>query len=92
MEEKKEIPFKAVLSSNASKGNFTLLIAGEKNELATVRIIDMHGRNMQVMKMPSFQAIEFGDTLMQGVYSVEVIQGQNRIVLKAIKVFNGKSR
>ena len=92
MEENNEIPFNAMLSSNTSKGNFTLSITGKKNELATVRIIDMNGRNMQTMKMPSFQTIEFGDTLKEGIYTVEVTQGQNRITLKAIKVFGGKSR
>ena len=92
MEENNEIPFNALLSSNTSKGNFTLSITGKKNELATVRIIDMNGRNMQTMKMPSFQTIEFGDTLKEGIDTVEVTQGQNRITLKAIKVFGGKSR
>ena len=88
IEENNETPFNVTLSANSTKGNFTLMIDGVKKDLVTIRVIDIYGRNVQRINTPGLQKIEFGKNLSQGIYMVEVVQGVNKKVVKAIKLFD----
>ncbi len=51
-----------------------------------VRITDIYGRSLKVMKGTFDQTFRFGSNLKGGTYFAEVIQGNIRQVVKLIKL------
>lgn len=80
--------FDVILSSNTSTNNFTLNILGDRNKISTIRIVDLLGRTLEIIKTTGSKTILFGENLNQGLYAVEAIQGINKKVMRILKVVN----
>lgn len=74
------------LFPNPSSGVFALNIKSENNEIVNVKVVDVNGRNVLATKLLPQQTIRFGDQLAPGIYMIEVRQGLELKVLKAIKM------
>jgi hypothetical protein len=71
---------------NPSTSYFTVVIKGDSRQNATIRIVDVTGRIVeQYQNMKPNSVLKVGDNWKAGMYIVEVIQGQERQVVKLIK-------
>ena len=79
--------FQAQLYPNPSISEFNLkVISNDKNSQVTVRLLDMQGRELKrILVMPD-NLKSFGNDLKAGTYLVELLQGNNRLVQKLIKL------
>ena len=65
---------------------FNLVIRGKDASPVTVRVTDVYGKVIQVnQKIGSSATLRLGDRWTNGTYFVEVIQGNERKLLKVIK-------
>jgi hypothetical protein len=72
--------------NNPSYTFFSLYVYGDLNQKVSLRVIDMHGRVFdQRNNLSTKQEIRLGDSYAAGVYMVEVMQGENRKVVKLVK-------
>jgi hypothetical protein len=72
---------------NPSNNYFNLVISSNDANPVTVRVLDMFGRLVEVhAKITSTGILRLGDAWRGGTYFAEVIQGDQRKVLKIIKV------
>jgi hypothetical protein len=72
---------------NPSSSNFTLYITGNGAETVVIRIMDISGKVISITKLNGSVAYtHLGGNLKGGIYFAEVIQGNNRRVLKLIKL------
>ena len=74
------------LSPNPSRSNFSLLIRSSKQDAVTIRVMDVNGKIVYAAKGMPEQSIHFGDALMSSVYLVEVRQGDEVKMVKAVKI------
>ena len=81
----KKTAFTAQVAPNPSATDFSLVLSGGSGEVFEIRILDISGREIQRIKSADNRTVKFGAGLIQGSYLVEVRQGTERIVLKAIK-------
>ena len=70
---------------NPSKNQFRLQVISTSSEEIIVRITDVLGRQMKLLKTKSYQLNQFGDELRPGIYLIEAIQGNNRKIIKVIR-------
>jgi len=72
---------------NPSSAEFLLKVTGAGNSQVTVRLLDVNGmvRSTHIMN-PKSNVIKLGNDLKAGTYMAEVIQGNNRKVVKLIKL------
>ena len=77
--------FQVNIYPNPSAYYFKLQLISASTEEATMRVIDISGKQFISKVILPNQITEFGNDLKKGVYFVEVIQGKNRQVLKLIK-------
>jgi hypothetical protein len=75
----------AEVMPNPSAGAFNVLIKSSINEKVEIRVYDITGRQVQMMRSAPTGVVRFGDKLVQGTYIVEVRQGKDKVVLKAVK-------
>ncbi len=75
----------AVILPNPSENFFTLVIKGNRKEVAEVRILDVQGRWLDHFRIPAGSRIQFGGNYAHGTYIVQVLQGTDQKILKAIK-------
>lgn len=80
--------FNVKVLGNPTFSYFKLKLESNKvNEKITMRIVDVNGRLIEVKQnLLSGQLIELGSRYNQGVYFAEVIQGDQRKVVKLIKI------
>ena len=71
---------------NPSTSGFTLRVPTNSNNPIQVRITDLNGKNLLTYKGAANQLLKFGEHFSTGVYMVEIIQGDNKKTLKAIKI------
>jgi len=71
---------------NPSASDFSLLVTGKSNEPVVVRIIDMNGVVRSTNTVVTKSAIKVGANLKGGTYMAEVIQGENRKMVKLVKL------
>ena len=71
---------------NPSAKNFTLNVPGDSNSELTLRVMDVSGRIIEVKKMTTGQTIRIGDNYRSGMYFVEVLQGNERKIVKLVKI------
>lgn len=65
---------------------FTLLINSQSDEPVTVRVVDATGRLIEVLQdVAPNRSINIGANYRPGLYHAEVIQGNQRVVVKMIK-------
>ncbi|MEP7318898.1 MAG: T9SS type A sorting domain-containing protein, partial [Panacibacter sp.] len=70
---------------NPSTTNFTLMLQSNSNENVQVIVSDMYGKKLYQIKGAVNQQYSFGQNFVNGLYIVQVIQGNNIQTLKLIK-------
>ncbi len=79
--------FTITVMPNPSTNDFTLHITGNRAEPIMIRIMDISGKEMSITKLNGRVAYNrLGGNLKAGTYFAEVIQGNNRQVVKLIKL------
>jgi hypothetical protein len=73
------------VTPNPSSSFFTLVIQSTSKEAADVRVFDMAGRQVDQKRGAVGESIRFGNMLAQGMYIVEVLQGNHQKLMKVIK-------
>ena len=90
VEEPKDEPtdaFKVNVYPNPSAGEFSLKVISNSMEPIRVRIMDMNGAVKSVSNVVSkANMIKVGANLMSGTYMAEVTQGENRQVIRLVKL------
>jgi hypothetical protein len=72
---------------NPSRSNFTLVINSKSSQTVTVIITDNYGAvKERYEKISASAVLRFGDKLKLGFYHVEVIQGEEKKVVKVLKL------
>jgi hypothetical protein len=70
---------------NPTEHHFTLITGSNTNEVVEVRIFDISGKQLKLLKARVGEAIQFGDDLTIGAYIAEIRQGNKRKMIKLIK-------
>ena len=77
---------KVQISPNPFEGHFNLFITASREQPATIRVLDVHGRiAAQYQNVAVNNNLSLGHRLPGGVYFVEVLQGSQRKIVKVIK-------
>jgi hypothetical protein len=71
---------------NPTATHFTLRVQSSSMETVVVRVFDMAGRQVELLRGSAGGAFEFGSRLKPGVYIVEVHQGDYARVLRVVKI------
>jgi hypothetical protein len=74
------------LFPNPSHQLFNLNVNSTSGEIIHVRIMNINGSILQVMQMNNMNTLTLGRDLKSGIYMIEVRQGEEVQVLKAIKL------
>lgn len=78
---------KVTVLPNPSKTGFTLKLESESEQPLNLRILDLNGKELSRLgNLSANTVIRVGDNLMTGFYLAEIIQGQERKVVKLIKI------
>jgi hypothetical protein len=77
--------FDAKLIPNPTDHHFTLIIESNSTEAIEVKLFDIAGRQIAIMRKNMGEAISFGEDLKIGVYIAEVRQSDKRKTIKFIK-------
>jgi len=73
---------------NPSISHFNLLIKSPKNDMVSMKIMDMAGRIIEEkMNVAANGTTQLGATYFPGMYIAEVIQGKERVTVKLIKTY-----
>jgi pectin methylesterase-like acyl-CoA thioesterase len=81
--------FVATVAPNPSSDNFTLRFRSSSSEVISIRVLDVYGRLMESRTGISVdKAISIGTNYLPGIYFAEVLQGNERQVLKLVKQSN----
>ena len=71
---------------NPTPNYFNVAITGKNNSPVTVRVMDIYGRTLQVnQKIAANSTLRLGQKWTGGTYIIEVMQGEERKVVKVIK-------
>ena len=86
--EKEEISSKLAIVAmpNPSSKNFTLTVVGNGNAQLILRVTDISGRVIEVKNVASGQTLRVGDNYHTGMYFAELIQGNERKIVKLVKI------
>ena len=87
-EESKPSSLKVILSPNPSSDRFTLIAHSNNAKPVYIRVLDAEGRNVYSAKGIVDQSLVFGEKLSNGIYSIEVRQGDAVKTVKAVKIRN----
>ena len=75
-----------MVSPNPSATHFTLQVQSNSNKTISMRVTDVAGRIKEIKNTKLANNIfTLGEGYKPGVYIVEIIQGDNRKVLKLVK-------
>ena len=79
--------FNITLSPNPSSNQFILVAhSGNTKQPVSVRVVNTNGRSVYETKGQTEQIFSFGNTLPNGLYMVEVRQGEQVKTVKAMKI------
>jgi len=78
-------PFAIKAYPNPSERFFTLNVDGDYNKDVEIKVFNLSGKQVYVTKGSANRTYRFGDGFINGVYLVEVIQGDKRKTIKLIK-------
>jgi hypothetical protein len=78
--------FKIILAPNPSATNFELVVKSNSDENVNIRITDLNGRVINQFVSTFQDSISIGNELSSGSYFIEVTQGDNRKVIRALKL------
>lgn len=72
---------------NPSKTTFTLSLQSESELPVNMRILDLNGKEISRLgNLSANSAIKVGDNLRTGFYLAEIVQGQERKIVKLVKI------
>ncbi len=74
------------ISPNPATTAFKVSVKGTQNEVVHLRVMDVNGKVVYTAQGRSNQSFTFGETFMIGMYMIEVRQGDEVKILKAIKM------
>ncbi len=77
--------FNVKVYPNPAQSEFNISVSGKSNEKITLRIYDVNGKQHFYGTVNANHATRLGSNLKAGIYYVEVIQGAERKVTKAVK-------
>lgn len=78
---------KVLVAPNPSNNNFQLNVVSIYNAPVQIRIIDITGRQVELIRNAAVNSsITVGNKLQAGIYMAEITSGQDRIVTKLIKI------
>lgn len=78
--------FKVIVAPNPTQTEFHIdTIGGDANQAIAVRIFDISGRRITLLKANPGQTITMGSELITGIYLAEITQGKNKKTVKLIK-------
>jgi hypothetical protein len=78
---------KVTVLPNPSKTGFTLKLESESEQPLNLRILDLNGKELSRLgNLSANTVIRVGDNLMTGFYLAEIIQGQERKIVKLVKI------
>ncbi|MBX2939779.1 MAG: S8 family serine peptidase [Ferruginibacter sp.] len=75
-----------LLFPNPTSGSVRMQLKGNDKQIVMIRVLDIHGRQLKQLQMMPDALKNFGDDLKPGMYMVEVLQGDKRIVKKLMKL------
>ena len=70
---------------NPSENGFNLVLKNQTSEKVTVRVLDLSGKVMKAFTGTPDQLFRVGDDLKPGMYIAEVMQGNEKTMVKLIK-------
>ena len=73
------------VTPNPTQSYFTLVVSSTSKDAADVKVFDMAGRVVDQKRGAIGESIRFGSTYVQGMYIVQVLQGQNQKLMKVVK-------
>ena len=77
--------FEVSLSPNPSSNQFTLVAHSSHTQPVSIRVVDAVGKMVYEAKGNAEQSFRFGNSFANGLYIVEVRQGDEVRILKAVK-------
>lgn len=84
--EKKGEILDAIIYPNPTISKFQLIVKSSKqSKTIKARIIDSQGRQIKSLTFNSNEVVSFGNELPSGLYLVEVIDGENKKIIKVVK-------
>ena len=78
-------PYEQKVWPNPSKTSFNLRIDGNIKTVAEIRIFDMSGRQLNLMRATPGALIKFGDHYRPGMYIIKILEGSDEKVIKVVK-------
>ena len=81
----KETGFSVSLSPNPTTNQFTLTAHSSNTQSVSIRVMDAVGKMVYATKVNAEQACRFGNSFANGLYMIEVRQGDEVKTLKAVK-------
>jgi hypothetical protein len=80
--------FDVKVLGNPTTTSFKLkLESSDINKKITMKVVDINGRSVEIKEtLRAGQLVEFGSRYKTGLYFVEVVQGEERKVIKLLKV------
>ena len=75
-----------VAMPNPSAKNFSLNIVGNSNSQLALRVMDVSGRIIEARNVTPGQTIKVGDRYRTGIYFAELMQGNERKIVKLVKI------
>lgn len=83
--ENNGIKLNVVVTPNPSNSYFRLTINSISQERAAIRVFDMMGRIMEERQAISGETIQFGAAYLNGTYTIEIVQGTEKKMMKVVK-------
>jgi len=81
--------FSIIASPNPSPGSFELrILTANTEQPILIRTIDMMGRVIDIKKNVAGQILRLGKDYKPGIFIIEAIQGNQRAIIKVIKIGN----
>jgi len=71
---------------NSSAKGFMLNVTGDAGSQLILRVMDISGRIVETKNLTSNQSIRVGDNYRAGMYFAEIMQGNERKIVKLIKI------
>jgi len=71
---------------NPSTKGFILIVKGDATSQLMLRVMDISGRIIEVKNVTPDQSIRIGDNYRAGMYFAEIIQGNERKIVKLVKI------
>jgi hypothetical protein len=79
-------PFEVTITPNPSTGVFNLTVLSPNKNPVTIRVLDISGRTvMSPQRIAANSSLRIGNSWTVGTYFVEVVQGNNKKVMKMMK-------